>query len=127
LFDAEGIPRIFSDGIVYTFPPGTVLSANNYLLIEKDPVSFASQYSPPGGVDIFGSYLGSINNEGEKLVINFPGDVYRNGELQYIRMDRVVYDNDAPDGSGTSLNRTVNSDYGNDVANWISARPTTVL
>ena len=51
------------------------------------------------------------------------------GVRQFIRVDRVNYDNEAPwptgpDGGGTSLKRKVTTDYGNDVANWEAASPT---
>ena len=58
-----------------------------------------------------------------------PGDVNAAGVRQFIRVDRVNYDNEAPwptgpDGGGTSLKRKVTTDYGNDVANWEAASPT---
>jgi len=57
-----------------------------------------------------------------------PGDVDGQGERQYIRIDRVNYDDadpwpTGPDGGGTSLTRRQPGEYGNDVANWADASP----
>jgi hypothetical protein len=123
LFDADGNPWIFSEGITYTLPPNTTIPANGHLLVAKDPTALAANHTIPGGVEVVGPYVGALNNGGEKLEIAMPGDVNGSGELQYIRVDRVVYDNVAPwptgpDGGGNSLKRANLSNYGNDVVNW---------
>jgi hypothetical protein len=47
---------------------------------------------------------------------------------QYIRIDRVNYDDVAPwpttpDGAGDALARKITTDYGNDVDNWQADSP----
>ena len=127
LYDGSN-PWIFSDGITFTFPPGTTIPANGFLLVAKDPTAFAATYSPPGGVVVLGPYAGQLDNGGEKLELAKPGDLDGAGVRQYIRVDRVNYDDVAPwptgpDGGGTSLTRKVTTNYGNDVANWQEAAP----
>ena len=79
-------------------------------------------------MQVLGPYIGELSNGGEKLEIAMPGDVNAAGVRQFIRVDRVNYDNTAPwptgpDGGGTSLKRKVTTDYGNDAANWQAASP----
>ena len=65
----------------------------------------------------------------EKVEISLPGDVDGLGQRQYIRIDRVNYNDKAPwptepDGNGYySLTRKVSSDYGNDEDNWQADTP----
>ena len=125
----ETIAWRFTDGIAFTFPLGTTISADGYLLVVKDPTIFAARYTVPDGVAVFGPYDGLLSNGGEKVEISMPGDVDGQGERQYIRIDRVNYDDGdpwptGPDGAGTSLTRKQPADYGNDIVNWAAAVPT---
>ena len=70
--------------------------------------------------------LGSLSNGGEKIQISKPGDLDGQGQRQYIRVDRVSYDDEAPwptepDGDGESLSRIDPNLYGNDPNNWQAA------
>jgi hypothetical protein len=129
LYDIDGNPWVFNDGVAYTFPPLTTIPAGGRLLIVRDLGAFAAQHTPPDSVPVLGPYTGALSNGGEKLELALPGDLDELGIRYYIRVDRVNYDDTAPwptepDGTGTSLTRKVSTDYGNDVANWESAAPT---
>jgi len=124
----ETVAWRFTDGIVFTFPLDTTIPANGYLLVVKDPTRFGAAYSAAGGVTVLGPYDGQLSNAGERLELSMPGDVDGQGERQYIRIDRVNYDDadpwpTGPDGGGTSLTRRQPGEYGNDVANWADASP----
>ena len=72
---------------------------------------------------------GQLSNGGEKVEISMPGDVDGDGVRQYIRIDRVNYDDEelwpiTPDGYGASLSRLFPQYYGNDPNNWQAAAPT---
>ena len=125
----ETVAWQFTDGIAFTFPLGTRIPANGHLLVVKDPASFSAAYTAPGGVTVLGPYDGQLSNGGERLQIGMPGDVNTLGERQYLRIDRVNYDDEAPwptgaDGAGSSLTRMHLEEYGNDVINWSAASPT---
>jgi hypothetical protein len=118
----------FTDGIDFTFSSGDSIPANGRVLVAKDLTSFNATYGPPG-VQVFGPYAGQLSNGGERLQLGKPADVDGFGVRQYIRIDRVNYDDAAPwpttpDGGGTSLDRITDADYGNDVVNWTSAAAT---
>ncbi|MCH9022672.1 MAG: lamin tail domain-containing protein, partial [Planctomycetes bacterium] len=116
-----------TDGIDFTFPASPVtLNPNEVLLLVKNLAAFNSEFpSAPVGVQKYEWSSGSLSNGGERVQLAIPGDLEL-GVRQYIRIDRVTYDDIAPwptnpDGLGQSLERKVLSDYGNDVANWQGA------
>ena len=139
LYDYEtGEPWKFTDGIEFIFPvdvPVTI-PAGGYLLLAKNPAAFSWRY-PEVPAEIFlGQYDGSLSNSGERLELNMPGDVDKEGVHRYIRVDRVNYsDGSHPencpsrtdlwptesDGQGASLTRKIATDYGNDPDNWIAS------
>ena len=136
----------FTDGINYTFssePPITIFGNRYLLVVKEDPADFMAAffsrygYPLPPTVQVVGDYGGFLDNEGERLQLDMPGDKVDNTQY-YIRIDRVNYsDGSHPencaggvdywptdaDGLGQSLSRKESSEYGNDVANWQSATP----
>jgi hypothetical protein len=130
LLETESIPWKFTDGVDFTFPPGTTIPVNGYLLVVKNMAAFDWLYGTIPGVTILGPYENDtkLSNGGEKLELSMPGDL-DDGVRQYIRIDRVNYDDEGlwptgPDGDGDSLIRKNSSLYGNDVASWKAAAPT---
>jgi len=128
-----------SGGIEYYIPSGTSLNSNEYLLLVKNQVAFEGEFGSVG-VTVLEWLGGRLNNAGEKIQISKPGTPEPSGFVPYIRVDRVNYSdgshgenfrelgyNDpwpmAPDGTGQSLHRVVNGNYGNDVANWQATAP----
>jgi hypothetical protein len=82
--------------------------------------------SVPAGTKVFEWITGSLSNSGENLQLDRPGAVDGLNVLQYVRQDRVNYDDAAPwptaaDGTGPSLTKISEKDYGNDHVNWIAA------
>ena len=73
----------FSRGISYTFPPGTSLSGNGYLVVAADPPTFNTNH--PGidkGSNVLGPWTGSLRNSGETISLETAAG---------IRADRVQY------------------------------------
>ncbi|HEV8292454.1 MAG TPA: lamin tail domain-containing protein, partial [Tepidisphaeraceae bacterium] len=116
----------FTSGVSYTFDPGTSLAAGEIaLIVPIDPAAFRSKYSIPASVQIFGPYLGTLSNNGEKLALGKPVAVppAPPALLPYIEVDRVNYNDSGAwpifaNGIGPSLQRRVDTNYTNDVANW---------
>ncbi len=122
-----------STSLVFFFPSGTpvVMSAGEYILLVRNLAAFNSRHggSVPSGTQIFQWSNGGLSNSGDdQPQLSMPGDVDNYGIRQYIRVDRVSYDDRAPwptgpDGDGQALTRKVPSEYGNDPINWKGATP----
>lgn len=85
-----------SDGIVFTFPPGTTLPPGGYLVVAKVPSALQAATGYSGALQWTS---GSLENAGERVAISD-----QNGVL----VDEVTYDDNAPwptepDGDGPSL------------------------
>lgn len=55
----------FSNGVTYTFPQGTSLSAGGYLVVAEDPAALRQTF----GVACHGPFTGRLSNEGESLTL----------------------------------------------------------
>lgn len=105
-----------SEGVAYSFPPGTILPAGGYLLISEDPASLQDVY----GVTALGPWEGGLRNEGEEILLLDAG-----GNVQ----DRVDYGSGFPwptaaRGGGSSA-ELVNPEFDNDLGgSWRSSGDT---
>ncbi|MCK5000211.1 MAG: lamin tail domain-containing protein, partial [Anaerohalosphaera sp.] len=119
-----------SDGIELFIPYGTTIDPNERLLLVKNQTAIQLEFTDvPAETQLFQWAYKSLDNGGEKIQLSKPGDVDETGKRYFIRVDRVVYDDKngwptEPDGTGKSLERITNTDYGNDVINWQTATPT---
>jgi hypothetical protein len=59
----------FSSGIDYTFPAGTVIEPDGYLVVAQDPAAWAGRML---GVPL-GPFEGALSSEGERLVLRNEG------------------------------------------------------
>ena len=91
-----------SGEVDFTFPAGTILDGESYLIVAKDTTAFQAEYSLPVGMQLFeyGELDGgnSLSSSGTLRLVNSS-----NG-----RILEIEYDNDAPwpvaaDGAGHSL------------------------
>jgi hypothetical protein len=116
-------------GVDFTFPTNLTLGANGTLLIvATNPADFRAKYSVPTNIQIFGPYLGQLQDSGENVELQAPDNPNTNG-LPYVVLDAVRYNDQTPwppaaDGSGMSLQRSPSSGYGNEPTNWFAAAPT---
>ena len=138
-YDKEA-PWKLTDGVEYTFradPPVTV-AAGGYILVVREREAFAWRYPDVPTDIILGPYNGQLSNAGESVELSLPGELERDGQQHYIRIDRVNYSDGShpeacpgsadlwptePDGSGLSLIRRILADYGNDPDNWVAGAP----
>jgi Big-like domain-containing protein/lamin tail-like protein/Ig-like domain-containing protein len=131
------------DAVDFDFPQGVSLPAGGYLLVVGfDPgtnaaqvLAFRQRYSIPDAVRILGPYDGRLSNDDENIELYKPDGPTLAGEVPYIEVDKVHYDDNYPwasaaDGNtngigiGMSLQRRFSSQYGNDPVNWVAAAPT---
>jgi len=115
-----------ADGITYVFNTGDQVPPNGYaLIVPGDPATFRNTYDIPEEVPVFGPYTGALNNAGETIELYRPGDPESTGEVPYVLVERIKYNNTLPwptkpDGTGPSLARYDSAAYGNDPENWLS-------
>ena len=90
------------DGLGYTFPGGSVIGTNSYLVLAKDRVAFGNTYGLT--LLVFDVFPGSLNNSGEHLKLVEPDPSGGPGLV----VDDVRFDDHLPwplnaDGLGPSL------------------------
>jgi len=120
----------FTKGVTFDFPPNLTLSDRGFVVIipsSVDPDVFRAAYHVPAETPIF-QYTGALDNGGETITLSRP-DTPDNGNVPYIPVDRVTYDDAAPwptepDGSGPSLERLSGPTYANDPLLWAVSIPT---
>jgi hypothetical protein len=104
-------------GIGFEFPVNTILAAGEVVVVAKNPA--LACYAGLGKV--FGPYSGALNNGGEQIELQIPGDLEYGSERYMIPIEKVDYSESAPwpvSADGASLNRANLSAYANDYSNW---------
>jgi hypothetical protein len=93
----------FVNGVLYTFPQGTLLPPRSFLLVASDPDTLIDHYSSRGvdlsEVGIYGPWQGSLDNMGERVQFAVEGG----GILLSFRYNDGGLWPAAADGSGHSL------------------------
>ena len=120
----------FGSGIDYQFPTNVVLAAGGRLFVVPiDPAVFRTRHGVPPDVQVFGPWIGALDNGGERIDLLKPDPPNvappDAGLVPYILVEAVRYNNREPwptlaDGLGPPLERRVPSNYGNDPANWFT-------
>ncbi len=101
----------FTQGITYTFPQGSGITARDYIIIVKEKTIWSSKI--PAG-KIFGPFEGGLSDNGETLVLRAA-----DGR----EIDRIQYTDESPwprgaDGYGASLERISAALPSNDPHSW---------
>ena len=111
------------DAIGYVFGSDVVIEPGGLVVVVPlAPAEFRATHNVPDEAQVFGPYLGALDNAGESLRLNKPGDPV--GELiPSIMVDRVSYRDKLPwpveaDGTGVALQRIAPDGYGNEPTNW---------
>jgi len=126
--------------VEFSFPTNVTIPAGGYVLVvnfnpatnPSQLAAFRTKYGLTPATPIFGPYQGDLSNGDETVTLyrpDVPEDSGANsGEVPYVVVDEVHYSDLAPwpvgaDGYGPSLQRVVESNYGNDPANWTAVGP----
>ena len=118
-------------GIDYQFndPISTLNPEHILLIVKEDPTTFRNNYSVPETVAIYGPFVGSLDNGGERIRIRIPEKSAINGEPDLkVSIDIAEYSDQDPwptsaDGQGSSLHRTDPIKYAGDPKSWKAAAP----
>ncbi len=92
------------DGLGYTFPEGSIISAGAFIVLAKDLAAFSLAYG--AGISVFGEFPGSLDNSGEYLRLVKPNT--GTDGLTDLTIDDVRYNDHLPwptnaDGFGPSI------------------------
>jgi hypothetical protein len=86
----------FTRGIQYTFEPGTILGAKQYLVVAVNPAAMEAAYGITG---VYGPFTGRLDNDGERVELsNRVGGIV----ISFRYNDRHPWPV-SPDGTGHSL------------------------
>ncbi|MGC6425772.1 MAG: lamin tail domain-containing protein [Akkermansiaceae bacterium] len=101
----------FTDGVSFTFPPGTMLDGMNYVIVTENATAFDAAFSDlPSGTQVF-EFAGGLQNDGETI---------RLVDASGLLVDEVDYQSEfpwpiSPNGQGDSMQlslATLNNDLG---------------
>lgn len=113
-------------GLQWSFPSGATLSAKGTCVVsEVAPEVFRARYGVPTSVQVWGPFLGSLQNAGETLELQQPES--GSNPTRYLSVDMVTLRSSAwafsARGSGACLSRKNASLLGVEPASWVSAWP----
>ncbi|MDP6545922.1 MAG: lamin tail domain-containing protein, partial [Phycisphaerae bacterium] len=104
------------DGADFTFGPGSIITAGEYVIVAENAANFVAAYG--SSPTVLGQYNGSLSNGGERLRLQMPA-----GGLLWTTVDEVTYSDDLPwpemvDGDGPSLQRIDPTKDSGWIGNW---------
>jgi hypothetical protein len=128
LYDPAALTNTWklASAVDFTFPTNQTLAPGATAIIcgVTNAAGFRSQYNIATNIAVYGPWSGTLDNAGENVKLEHPGDRENDGFLPYYRMDHVRYEPDglwptnADSDNGISLERVTLEGYGNDPANW---------
>ncbi len=104
----------FMEGIAYQFPKNKIMQPGEILVLAQDSVLFEQKY----GFSPYGDYSSSLSNDGERLELSGPYNVIADS-LAYD--DKEPWD-EAPDGTGPSLELLDTSSDNADPISWFRSK-----
>ncbi len=123
VFTVESVPWRL-EGTGFEFPENVTINPYEIIIVAKEPDEYSKL-----SCDVYGPYDGKLDNGGEELAIQIPGDKEYGKDQYWIPVEIVDYDDSSPwpdsaDGDGDSINRYDPTVYGSDYTNWYAATPT---
>jgi hypothetical protein len=112
-------------GLSYTFPPGSLIAPDNFLVLSANRVAFAAAFGATNPV--FDTFSGTLQTDGETLSLVQPGTNAAND----VTVTKVKYGSATPwptnaNGTGSSLQLLDPQQDNWRVGNWNSIFPPTV-
>ena len=112
------------EGTGFEFPNGVSIAPHERIIVAKDPDEYDDL-----DCDVYGPYEGKLDNGGEELAIQIPGDMEYGKDRFWIPIDKVDYGDSQPwpesaDGDGDSIHRIFPGAFGCDYSNWYADSPT---
>ena len=113
----------FESGIDFSFPAGTVIPADGYIVVAKNAAHLMSNY--PGILNsgnTYGDFGGNLANSGERIALAKPDDPDF-PDMDFVVVDEVTYHDggqwgDWSDGDGSSLELMDPHSDNNQASSW---------
>jgi hypothetical protein len=136
LFDTQHHTNTWrlTQAVNFSFPTNVTIGPTGFVVVVNfnpntnvaQVAAFRAKFNVSPSIPLFGPYGGQLDNSSDNIRLQRPDAPNTDGEVPYILVDRVEYEDLAPwpvlaDGSGPSLHRLVPADYGNDPTNWFAA------
>jgi hypothetical protein len=118
-----------ADAVEFTFPPDQQLAPCAHVIVcGTNPAAFRAEYGVSSDQPVYGPWSGALDNDGESVRLQRPGDPEPDGFVPQYRVDRVFFEPLAPwpasaVSGGRALQRLTLEAYGNDPANWEASAP----
>ena len=122
-----------SDGISFTFPMGTLLASNGYLVVARNAAQLRSHYSNLTTANCLGDFSGKLSHNGERVALTMPQyDIATNGVtnlVMNITVNEVSYGTGGrwpqwAAGGGSSLELIDPNSNNRLAANWADSDET---
>ena len=91
------------NGLDYTFPPGSVITNRQYLVLTRDVVAYHTAYGST--IPVFGQFAGNLQSGGETITLIKPGAT----TAEDVVIDKVRYEGVLPWPVGTNGIATASS------------------
>jgi len=121
LFNRSGSPVNLSgwtlgDGVSFTFPNGTSIAANGYLVVANSRANFLTNYPTVNPAIVLGDFGGNLSGSGERVTLGKPDSIVSTNGMVVVTnffqivVDEVTYSGGGrwgkwADGGGSSLER----------------------
>jgi hypothetical protein len=141
LFNRSGSPVNLSgwtigDGVSFTFPNGTTIAANGYLVVANVRANFLTNYPTVNPALVFGDFSGNLSGRGERVTLGKPDSIVStNGMVVATNFFQIIVDEVAyadggrwgqwADGGGSSLERIDPRANSRLPSNWADSNETT--
>ena len=107
----------FTDGIEFSFPPGTIIPAGGYLIIAKNRSRVLANHPALDGNLVLGDYQGTLSDRGERVALSRPDGLFLVVEDEVTYRDQDQWHRFA-DGRGATLERRDDSSSSSAPSNW---------
>ena len=82
----------FTQGIDFTFPPGTTLAPDSYLVVARNLSRLLTNYTQLNDTNAIGDFSGSLANGGERLVLSMPHPNLTTNDLGVVETNWIYFD-----------------------------------
>jgi regulation of enolase protein 1 (concanavalin A-like superfamily) len=80
----------FTSGVTFTFPGGSVIGPNGYVVVGKNTANLFANYTNLSSANTYGNYSGKLSHDGELVVLAQPESYFGTNTI-YVEEDEVTF------------------------------------